>query len=65
MGGMFSKSATTAPTKPEPPVAIPEKGEGDVSQKRKMIKAGRGGTILTGQLGAQNVGRKTLGGIQR
>jgi len=65
MGGMFSSPKVPEPPKPEPPVAIPEKGEGDVSQKRKMIKAGRGGTILTGQLGAQNVGRKTLGGIQR
>ncbi len=43
---------------PEPPVAIPETGEGEVTRKRKLIKAGRAGTILTGQLAPENIGKK-------
>ena len=63
MSGLFSKPKTPItppPPKPAPPVGVPETGEADVTQKRKMIKAGRGGTILTGALAPQNTGKARL-----
>jgi hypothetical protein len=48
------------PPPPEPPVAKPEVGEADATQKRRAIKAGRQGDILTGSLAPRNVGKKRL-----
>ena len=62
MGGLFSKPKMPAPPKPDPPVAIPETGEADVTKNRKMIKAGRGGTVLAGQMTPPNIFKsKVLG----
>ena len=62
MGGLFSKPKIETPPLPEPdpPVAIPEKGEGDITKRRTMVKGGRGGTILTGQLSPQNILKKRV-----
>ena len=60
MGGLFSSPKTPEPPKPEAPVAIPETGEGDVTQKRSMIKSGRGGTILAGQMAPANIFKKKI-----
>lgn len=45
---------------PDPPIVQGRPGEAAVSRKVKLIKAGRGGTILTGQLIPQNIGKKRL-----
>ena len=45
---------------PKPPVGMPETGEADVTQQRKMIKAGRGGTILAGELAPENIKKKKV-----
>jgi len=62
MGGIFSQPKMKAPPlpPPEPPVGIPETGAGDVTQKRKLIKSGRGGTILAGQLAPANIFKKRI-----
>ena len=65
MSGLFSKprrrdSMTPPPADPAPPVGVPETGEADVTQKKKAIKAGRGGTILTGDLAPQKTGKARL-----
>lgn len=69
MSGLFSKpekSTAPPPPKPKPPVGIPEKGEADVTEKRKMIKAGRGGTILAGELTPEKTEKaRILGGTRR
>ncbi len=49
---------------PEPPIAVPEKGEGEVTKQRRLITGGRRGTILAGQLTPTQVGKKRiLGGV--
>ena len=63
MPGLFSKPKTPItppPPKPAPPVGVPETGEAEVTKKRKMIKAGRGGTILTGALAPKKTGKARL-----
>lgn len=62
MGGLFSRPKIETPplTEPEPPVAIPEKGEAEVTKAGKGIKAGRGGTILAGQLTPERIGKKRV-----
>jgi len=71
MGGLFSqpKAPTIvppqlpkpkAPPKPEPPIAQGQPGEAVTDIKSKHIKAGRAGTILTGQLAPRKVGKKRL-----
>lgn len=49
--------------KPEPPVAIPEKGEAEVTKKRQLIQGGRGRTILAGQLTPKKIGRTQVLGL--
>ena len=47
---------------PDPPIAMPETGEADATQKHKITKAGRGGTVLAGQMTPSNIfKRKILG----
>ena len=64
MSGLFSKprrrDTMTEPVKPEAPIGVPETGEADTTKKRKAIKAGRGGTILTGDLAPQKTGKARL-----
>ena len=45
---------------PDPPIVQGQPGPAAAAQKRKLIKAGRGGTILTGQLAPKKVGKKGL-----
>ena len=45
---------------PDPPIVQGQPGTATSAQKRKLIKAGRGGTILTGQLAPKKVGKKGL-----
>ena len=65
MGGVFSKPKTPkleAPPlpKPEAPIALGQEGEAVTDIQHKSIKAGRAGTILTGQLAPTKVGKKRL-----
>lgn len=62
MGGFFSKPKIETPPlpDPEPPVAIPETGEAEITKRGMKIKAGRGGTILAGQLTPTKIGRKEI-----
>ena len=65
MGGLFSQPKTpkiVAPRlpKPEAPIAQGQPGEAVTDIKSKHIKAGRAGTILTGQLAPTKVGKKRL-----
>ena len=46
---------------PDAPIGSGSPGEGSLYQKRKIVKSGRGGTILTGALVPQNVGKRILG----
>lgn len=66
MGGLFSKPKTPPPEKSKPPIGVPEKGEADIMKERKIIKSGRGGTILAGQLVPKNTEKASiLGGTRR
>ena len=62
MSGFFSQPKVETPPLPEPapPVAMPEKGVGDITRQRKMIRAGRGGTILAGLMTPRNIFKKRL-----
>jgi len=65
MGGLFSqpKQQTFQPPPlpaPEPPVAIPEMGDANVIKTGSMIKRGRGGTILAGQMTPSNIKKKKI-----
>ncbi len=45
---------------PDAPIAQGQPGEGAASIQKRSIKAGRGGTILTGQLAPTKIGKKRL-----
>lgn len=45
---------------PDPPIVQGQPGTAASAPKRKLIKSGRGGTILTGQLAPTKVGKKRL-----
>lgn len=45
---------------PDPPIVQGQPGTAASAPKRKLIKAGRGGTILTGQLAPKKTGKKRL-----
>ena len=45
---------------PDPPIVSGTGGEAVASQQRKFIKAGRRGTLITGQLSPSNIGKKRL-----
>ena len=65
MGGLFSQPEQPAfqpppLPEPEPPVAIPETGEAQVTKTRAAVKGGRGSTILTGQMTPQNIKKKKV-----
>lgn len=45
---------------PDPPIVQGQPGTAASALKRKLIKAGRGGTILTGQLTPKKTGKKRL-----
>jgi len=63
MGGLFSKPKMPEQKPPDPPIAIPETGEADATQKHKITKAGRGGTVLAGQMAPSRIfKKKVLGG---
>lgn len=65
-GAMLGKSMSQkqqempALPKPEPPVAMPETGAADITRQKKILTAGRGGTILAGQLAPQNIFKRRL-----
>lgn len=63
MPGLFSQpKAQKTPPPPEPEaLAIPEKGEGEGTKRRAEAKAGRGGTILAGELTPETKKKKVLG----
>jgi len=46
---------------PDAPIGSGTPGEGSLYQKRKIVKSGRGGTILTGALVPKNIGKRILG----
>lgn len=61
MGGLFSKPKKLDPLPiPDPPIAQGQPGEAVTDIQNRFIKAGRGGTILTGQLAPTKVGKKRL-----
>lgn len=61
MGGLFSKPRKPDPLPvPDPPIVKGQEGEGVTGIQNKFIKAGRGGTILSGQLTPSNIGKKRL-----
>ena len=67
MGGLFSQTKQEQPVfnpqplpEPEPPVAIPETGEGQVTKTKAAVKGGRGGTILAGQMTPANIQKKKI-----
>ena len=64
MGGLFSKPKIPKPEplpKPDAPIAMGTAGEAETNIKQRLVKAGRGGTILAGPLSPSNIGKKTLG----
>lgn len=61
MGGLFSKPKKPDPLPiPDAPIAAGQPGKAVTDVKSKFIKAGRGGTILTGQLIPKNIGKRRL-----
>ena len=67
MAGIFSQPKQPAfnpPAlpEPEPPVAMPEKGEAQVTKARAAVKGGRGSTILAGQMTPANILKKKIFG---
>ena len=48
------------PPLPEPPIGIPETGTGGMARMKKLIRGGRGRTILAGQL-TPSTRKKVLG----
>ncbi len=61
MSGLFSTPKTPETPPPEPPIALPEKGEADLTKRRPAIKGGRGGTILAGELTPKTKKKEILG----
>ena len=62
MGGIFAKPKKPDPLPPPaPPIAPGVVGtEGTDPEQKKLIKSGRGGTILAGPLRPTSVGKKKL-----
>lgn len=48
------------PPPPAAPVGKPEIGEAEATKEKRLVKGGRQGTILTGQLTPENIGKKRL-----
>ena len=62
MGGIFSKPKEPDPLPlPEAPVGPGTPGESDTRNK-KLIKSGRGGTIIAGPLSPSTKKKRLLGG---
>ncbi len=61
MPNLFAQPKQPKPAKPEPPIALPEKGEADLTKRRPAIKGGRGGTILAGELTPKTKKKEILG----
>lgn len=63
MSGIFSKPKKPDPLPPpEPPTAPGMPGEAVDTIRSRLLKSGRGGSILAGPLRPKAVGRKLLGG---
>ncbi len=64
MSGLFGqpKPQRAEKVKPEPPIALPEKGETEVTRQKLRSAAGRGGTILAGELTPETRKKNILGG---
>ncbi len=60
MPSIFKQPEAEPIEEPEPPVAIPEKGEAEVTKRRAGIKTGRGGTILAGELTPKKTKKKRI-----
>ena len=64
MGGILRRGQLITPKarlpKPDPPIAQGQEGEAVSDINSKKIKAGRRGTLLTGQLSPKRVGKKGL-----
>lgn len=67
--GLFGASKTRKAAKearpeplppPDPPIVQGAPGEAATDVTRRLIKSGRGGNILTGQLIPKNIGKKRL-----
>ena len=61
MGDLFKKPEKEKLPDPEPPVAIGETGEGDVSKKKMAQQAGESKTILAGELTPSTKKKRVLG----
>ena len=46
---------------PDAPIAMGTEGEAAITTEKKLVKSGRGGTILTGALVPKNIGKRILG----
>ena len=46
---------------PDPPIVQGTPGEGAGSRRKKLVKSGRGGSILAGSLTPKNIGKRILG----
>ena len=46
---------------PDAPIAMGTEGEAAITTDNKLVKSGRGGTILTGALVPKNIGKRILG----
>ncbi|KKN75815.1 hypothetical protein LCGC14_0376910 [marine sediment metagenome] len=61
LGTVFPKPPKPDPLPiPDPPIVRGQPGTAASAAKRKLIKSGRGGTILTGQLAPVKTGKKRL-----
>ena len=56
----FEKPKAESIEDPEPPVAIGETGEGDISKKRMYQSEGRGKSILAGETTPENTRKKKV-----
>jgi hypothetical protein len=61
MSDIFKQPKAEKIPEPEPPVAMPEKGEAEVTKRRAGAKTGRGGTILAGELTPDTKKKRVLG----
>ena len=64
MGGILRRGQLITPKarlpKPDPPIVQGQAGGGATDVERRLVKAGRRGTLLTGQLAPKKVGKKGL-----